>query len=65
MPSESFVEMALPEDLVGRISGDVLCLFFTPDVRGAVLGSDVFVRKLNEDTLDEGDDRRIAPVVRD
>jgi hypothetical protein len=56
--------MALPERLVGRISGDVLCLF-SPDVRGTVLGSDVFVRKLNEDTLDEGDNRRIAPVVRD
>ena len=45
--------MALPEELAGRLGGDVLSSFDSPDVRRSILGTDVCMREFNENTLDE------------
>lgn len=57
--------MTFLERLADVIDGDELRSIHFPHVRGAVLGTHVLVRQRDEDTLDERDDRRTAPVVRD
>ncbi|WP_425604349.1 hypothetical protein [Natrinema gelatinilyticum] len=45
--------MTLPESLAGRIGGDVLGSFDSPDVRRSILGTDICMCEFDENTLDE------------